>query len=199
MIPREPPPQVVRHNDIGKVIGQYVSCAAADTLWLCPFTTKNASFVVYQTSQSFYCFGCGAPAGDVVISCAGTSQPQLSGKRQATGLPRGMPAAGGGRPRIPRRQRCWRSRHCRYFYEQLNAKPHAQKQPWHAATGRKNADLIRRRHPAASAMRRRRISSACCTIWKRQGASRKRTGKLRPHQAQRARNSTSTTSSATAS
>lgn len=54
--------------DIETIISSYVSLkrAGSNTKGLCPFhSEKTPSFTVYPSTQSFYCFGCGA-GGDVI-------------------------------------------------------------------------------------------------------------------------------------
>ncbi len=55
-------------NEVVDVVGSYVPLKRRGRLHtgLCPFhNEKTPSFVVYQDTQSFYCFGCGA-GGDVI-------------------------------------------------------------------------------------------------------------------------------------
>lgn len=55
-------------NEISEVISSYVVLKrrGRNNVGLCPFhSEKTASFTVYDESQSFYCFGCGA-GGDVI-------------------------------------------------------------------------------------------------------------------------------------
>ncbi|MBR1779017.1 MAG: DNA primase, partial [Clostridia bacterium] len=55
-------------NDIAEIISNYVSLKkrGRNLVGLCPFhAEKTASFNVYPTTESFYCFGCGV-GGDVI-------------------------------------------------------------------------------------------------------------------------------------
>ena len=68
MIPREIIEEVRDRNDIEQVIGSYVALknAGSNVKGLCPFhNEKTPSFTVYPSTQSFYCYGCGA-GGDVI-------------------------------------------------------------------------------------------------------------------------------------
>ena len=62
MISRQTVEEVLLRNDIGSVIGSYVSLkrAGSNLKGLCPFhNEKTPSFTVYPHDNSFYCFGCG--------------------------------------------------------------------------------------------------------------------------------------------
>ncbi len=62
MISKEIIDEIVMRNDIGNLIGSYVSLkrAGANLKGLCPFhSEKTPSFTVYPADNSFYCFGCG--------------------------------------------------------------------------------------------------------------------------------------------
>ena len=68
MIPDNIIEEIKVRNDIADVIGTYVTLkrAGSNMNGLCPFhNEKTPSFTVFNGTQSFYCFGCGA-AGDVV-------------------------------------------------------------------------------------------------------------------------------------
>ena len=68
MIPDNVIDEIKARNDIADVIGTYVTLkrAGSNMSGLCPFhNEKTPSFVVFNATQSFYCFGCAA-AGDVV-------------------------------------------------------------------------------------------------------------------------------------
>ncbi|MBR2473825.1 MAG: DNA primase [Clostridia bacterium] len=68
MIPDNVIEEIKVRNDIADVIGTYVTLkrAGSNMNGLCPFhNEKTPSFTVFNGTQSFYCFGCGA-AGDVV-------------------------------------------------------------------------------------------------------------------------------------
>ena len=68
MIPDNVIDEIKARNDIADVIGTYVTLkrAGSNMNGLCPFhNEKTPSFVVFNATQSFYCFGCAA-AGDVV-------------------------------------------------------------------------------------------------------------------------------------
>ncbi|MBE6687229.1 MAG: DNA primase [Ruminococcaceae bacterium] len=68
MISKQQIDEIKYRNDIEDVISQYVTLkrAGSNTNGLCPFhSEKTPSFTVYKSSQSFYCFGCGA-GGDVI-------------------------------------------------------------------------------------------------------------------------------------
>ena len=68
MIPDNIIEEIKVRNDIADVIGTYVTLkrAGSNMTGLCPFhNEKTPSFVVFNATQSFYCFGCAA-AGDVV-------------------------------------------------------------------------------------------------------------------------------------
>ena len=58
--------EIEQRSNITDVIGSYVSLQKAGSNFkgLCPFhNEKTASFTVYPSSNSFYCFGCGAGGG----------------------------------------------------------------------------------------------------------------------------------------
>ena len=60
--------ELKRKNSIVDVINSYVPLQRAGTLYkaCCPFhNEKTPSFIVYERTESFYCYGCGA-GGDVV-------------------------------------------------------------------------------------------------------------------------------------
>lgn len=60
--------QLKDRNDIESVVSSYVNLkrAGRNLVGLCPFhNEKSPSMVVYNDTQSFYCFGCGA-GGDVI-------------------------------------------------------------------------------------------------------------------------------------
>ncbi|WMJ23796.1 DNA primase [Paludicola sp. MB14-C6] len=68
MIPQSFIDQLVQTCDIEEVISSYVNVkrAGRNIKALCPFhSEKTPSMVVYQDTQSFFCFGCGA-GGDVI-------------------------------------------------------------------------------------------------------------------------------------
>lgn len=68
MIPDNVIEDIKARNDIADVIGTYVTLkrTGSNMTGLCPFhNEKTPSFVVFNGTQSFYCFGCAA-AGDVV-------------------------------------------------------------------------------------------------------------------------------------
>ncbi len=68
MIPRELVLEIRDRNDIEDVIAEAVELkrAGSNVKGLCPFhNEKTPSFTVYPSTQSFYCFGCGA-GGDVI-------------------------------------------------------------------------------------------------------------------------------------
>lgn len=68
MIPPEIIEEIKYRCDISDIIGQYVSLkrAGSNLVGLCPFhNERTPSFTVFLSSDSFYCFGCGA-GGDVV-------------------------------------------------------------------------------------------------------------------------------------
>ncbi len=68
MISRESIDEVLLRTDIQSLIGSYVNLkrAGSNLKGLCPFhSEKSASFTVYPSSNSFYCFGCGA-GGDQI-------------------------------------------------------------------------------------------------------------------------------------
>lgn len=68
MISKQQIDEIKYRNDIEDVISQYVSLkrAGSNLNGLCPFhSEKTPSFTVFKSSQSFYCFGCGA-GGDVI-------------------------------------------------------------------------------------------------------------------------------------
>lgn len=68
MIPQNIIEDIKVRNDIADVISTYVTLkrAGSNMNGLCPFhNEKTPSFTVFNGTQSFYCFGCGA-AGDVV-------------------------------------------------------------------------------------------------------------------------------------
>lgn len=68
MIPESFIQELKRSCDIESIISSYVVLkkGGRNSVGLCPFhTEKTPSFNVYNDSQSFYCFGCGA-GGDVI-------------------------------------------------------------------------------------------------------------------------------------
>lgn len=68
MIPEQFIQELKARSDIEGVISTYVQLkrGGRNLVGLCPFhSEKSPSFTVYQDSQSFYCFGCGA-GGDVI-------------------------------------------------------------------------------------------------------------------------------------
>ena len=108
MIPREIIDEIRSRCDIEDVIGSYVALkrAGSNIKGLCPFhSEKTPSFVVYPSSRSFYCFGCGA-GGDVITftmkyhnldymgaieylaARAGISIPQSGMENEERGVPR---------------------------------------------------------------------------------------------------------------
>ena len=65
-------PQIIEdikaRNDIEHVISSYITLkrAGSNLNGLCPFhSEKTPSFTVFPSTQSFYCFGCGA-GGDAI-------------------------------------------------------------------------------------------------------------------------------------
>ena len=68
MIPGNVIEDIRYRNDVVDVISSYVTLkkAGKNMKGLCPFhSEKTPSFTVYEDTQSFYCFGCGA-GGDVI-------------------------------------------------------------------------------------------------------------------------------------
>ncbi len=68
MIPANVIEDIRYRCDIENIISSYVTLkrAGSNCKGLCPFhSEKTPSFTVYQSTQSFYCFGCGA-GGDVI-------------------------------------------------------------------------------------------------------------------------------------
>ncbi|WP_312644321.1 DNA primase [Hydrogenoanaerobacterium sp.] len=68
MIPEQFIQELKLNNDIEAVISSYIQIkrGGRNLVGLCPFhSEKSPSFTVYNDSQSFYCFGCGA-GGDVI-------------------------------------------------------------------------------------------------------------------------------------
>ena len=68
MIPQNIIEDIRYRNDVVDVISSYVTLkkAGKNMKGLCPFhSEKTPSFTVYEDTQSFYCFGCGA-GGDVI-------------------------------------------------------------------------------------------------------------------------------------
>ena len=60
--------QLKEKNDIAEIISQYVDITrkGRNLMGICPFhAERTPSFCVYPSSNSFYCFGCGA-GGDVI-------------------------------------------------------------------------------------------------------------------------------------
>ena len=65
-IPKNILDEIEQRSNIVDIIGSYVSLQKAGSNFkgLCPFhSEKTPSFVVYPSSNSFYCFGCGAGGG----------------------------------------------------------------------------------------------------------------------------------------
>ena len=65
-IPKNILDEIEQRSNITDVIGSYVTLQKAGSNFkgLCPFhSEKTASFTVYPSSNSFYCFGCGAGGG----------------------------------------------------------------------------------------------------------------------------------------
>ena len=65
-IPKNILDEIEQRSNIVDVIGSYVTLqkAGGNFKGLCPFhNEKTASFTVYPSSNSFYCFGCGAGGG----------------------------------------------------------------------------------------------------------------------------------------
>ena len=65
-IPKNILDEIEQRSNITDVIGSYVSLQKAGSNFkgLCPFhSEKTPSFTVYPSSNSFYCFGCGAGGG----------------------------------------------------------------------------------------------------------------------------------------
>ncbi len=68
MIPDSVIEEIKSKNEISSVISAYVSLkkAGSNMQGLCPFhNEKTPSFTVFESTQSFHCFGCGA-GGDVI-------------------------------------------------------------------------------------------------------------------------------------
>lgn len=68
MVSQEQIEEVIEKTDIVALVSQYVSLEKAGSGYkgLCPFhNEKTPSFTVYNDTQSFYCFGCGA-GGDAI-------------------------------------------------------------------------------------------------------------------------------------
>ncbi len=68
MIAREVIEEILGRTDIVSLIGGYVALRRAGSNYtgLCPFhSERTPSFTVYPSSNSFYCFGCGA-GGDAI-------------------------------------------------------------------------------------------------------------------------------------
>ena len=67
-IPREVIEEILYRTDIEELIGSYVTLkrSGSNLSGLCPFhSEKTPSFTVFPSTQSFYCFGCGA-GGDAI-------------------------------------------------------------------------------------------------------------------------------------
>lgn len=99
--------------DIESVISSYVTLkrAGSNLKGLCPFhSEKTPSFTVYPSTQSFYCFGCGA-AGDVISfvmraeNLDYVSAVEALAKRAGIDLPDFDDTNGYGRPSGPSRSR----------------------------------------------------------------------------------------------
>lgn len=68
LIPREIIEEIVARTDISDLIGSYVTLkrAGSNMNGLCPFhSERSPSFTVFTSTNSFYCFGCGA-GGDAI-------------------------------------------------------------------------------------------------------------------------------------
>ena len=68
VIPDEFVEEVKYKNPIADVVSAYVQLRrrGRTSVGLCPFhSEKSPSFTVYEDSNSYYCFGCGA-GGDVI-------------------------------------------------------------------------------------------------------------------------------------
>lgn len=68
LIPREIIEEIVARTDISDLIGSYVTLkrAGSNMNGLCPFhSERSPSFTVFPSTNSFYCFGCGA-GGDAI-------------------------------------------------------------------------------------------------------------------------------------
>ncbi len=67
-IPRQVVEEIVARSNIEQIIGQYVPLkrSGVNAVGRCPFhNEKTPSFYVFNNTNSFYCFGCGA-GGDVI-------------------------------------------------------------------------------------------------------------------------------------
>ncbi|MGM9631695.1 MAG: DNA primase [Eubacteriales bacterium] len=68
LIPREIIEEIIARTDISDLIGSYVTLkrAGSNMNGLCPFhSERSPSFTVFPSTNSFYCFGCGA-GGDAI-------------------------------------------------------------------------------------------------------------------------------------
>ena len=72
-IPDEFIEELRQRNDIESVVSSYVTLKrrGSTSVGLCPFHSKKSpSFTVYPSSNSYYCFGCGA-GGDPITFIRG--------------------------------------------------------------------------------------------------------------------------------
>ena len=72
-IPDEFIEELRQRNDIESVVSSYVTLKrrGSTSVGLCPFhSEKSPSFTVYPSSNSYYCFGCGA-GGDPITFIRG--------------------------------------------------------------------------------------------------------------------------------
>ena len=84
MISRETIEEILMRTDIESLVSSYVSLkrAGSNMKGLCPFhSEKSPSFTVYPSSNSFYCFGCGAGGDQCLRGADGGGRAAGAGGR----------------------------------------------------------------------------------------------------------------------
>lgn len=133
MISKQQIEEIKYRNDIEDVISQYVNLkrAGANTNGLCPFhSEKTSSFTVFKSSQSFYCFGCGA-GGDVITFIMKVENLDYRGALEFLAKRAGITIVEDGRDKDDgiRRTRILEMNReaARFFHENLKKSPEALK------------------------------------------------------------------------